>query len=155
VRLDPALLKHFVGAMILLLVGVMLLRPRLGAVPQPPHLSRAAMGLVAAPVGFYEGLLGSGNSLVASLLLCWGRGFDILGALGHYYILAFAWSGLAAASYIAHGYYDVALMVPATIGASAGGFLGSRVARLRGTGFVRGLFVVVGSALGLKLLLGL
>jgi uncharacterized membrane protein YfcA len=155
VRLDAALLKHFVGGMILLLIGVMLARPRLGAAPHPPHLSRAAMGVAAVPLGFYEGLLGSGNGLVASILFCWGRGFDILGALGHYYILAFAWSGLAAASYLSHGYYDVALMVPATIGASAGGVLGSRMARIRGTAFVRTLFVVVGSALGLKLLLGL
>jgi len=155
VRLNATLLKHFVGGMILLLIGVMLLRPRLGATTQPPHLSRTMMGVAAAPVGFYEGLLGSGNSLVASLLFCWGRGYDILGALGHYYILAFAWSGLAAASYVAHGYYDIALMIPATIGASAGGYLGSRVARVRGTAFVRGLFVVVGSALGLKLLVGL
>lgn len=154
VRLNPALLKHFVGGMILLLIGVMLRRPRLGAVPQEPHLSRTVMSAAAVPVGFYEGLLGSGNGLVASILFCWGRGFDILGALGHYYILAFAWSGLAAVSYVSHGYHDVALMVPATIGASAGGYLGSRVASLKGTAFVRGLFVVVGGALGIKLLLG-
>lgn len=154
VRLDPILLKRFVGGMILLLIGVMLRSPRLGAVAQEPHLSRPAMSAAAVPVGFYEGLLGSGNSLVASLLFCWGRGYDLLGALGHYYILAFAWSGLAAVSYISHGYYNVALMVPATIGSSLGGYLGSRVASLKGTAFVRGLFVVVGGALGLKLLLG-
>lgn len=155
VRLDPVLLKRFVGGMILLLLGVMQWKPRLGAVPRPPQLSRTALSAAAVPVGFYEGLLGSGNSLVASLLFCWGRGFDLLGALGHYYILAFAWSGLAAVSYISHGYHDVTLMVLATIGASAGGYLGSRVASLRGTAFVRGLFVVVGGALGVKLVLGL
>lgn len=41
-------------------------------------------------------------------------------------------------------------MVPATIGSCAVGYLDSRIASVRGTGFVQGLFVVVGSALGLK-----
>lgn len=155
VKLDPELLKRVVGGAILLLVVVLLLRPRLGAMPGPVRLSRPATGIFALPLGFYEGMLGAGNSLVATLLLCWGRGHDLIGALGHYYVLAFSWCALAAASYIGHGYADVALMVPATAGSCAGGYLGSRIASERGTGFVRGLFVVVGSALGLKLLLGL
>lgn len=155
VKLDPELLKRVVGGAILLLVVVLLLRPRLGAKAGPARLSRPATGIFALPLGFYEGMLGAGNSLVATLLLCWGRGHDLIGALGHYYVLAFSWCALAAASYIGHGYADVALMVPATAGSCAGGYLGSRIASERGTGFVRGLFVVVGSALGLKLLLGL
>ena len=154
VRLDPALLKRGVGGAILLLLFVMLLRPRLGAAPGPARLSRPAAGVFALPLGFYEGMLGAGNSLVATLLFCWGRGYDLIGALGHYYLLAFSWCALAAASYIGHGYADVALMIPATVGSCAGGYLGSRIASQKGTGFVRGLFVVAGSALGLKLLLG-
>lgn len=155
VRLDPALLKRVVGVAILLLIGVMLLRPNLGAAPGPPRASRWAVGAAALPLGFYEGMLGSGNSLVCSLLFCWGRGHDLLSALGHYYVLAFAWCALAAASYIGHGYYDMTVMVPATIGSCTGGYLGSRIASQRGAGFVRGLFVVVGGALALKLVLGL
>jgi uncharacterized membrane protein YfcA len=155
VRLNPQLLKRVVGGAILLLILVMLFRPRLGAAPGPARLSRPATGIFALPLGFYEGMLGAGNSLVATLLLCWGRGHDLIGALGHYYLLAFSWCALAAASYIGHGYADVALMIPATAGSCAGGYLGSRIATQRGTGFVRGLFVVVGSALGLKLLLAL
>jgi uncharacterized membrane protein YfcA len=155
VRLDPALLKRAVGAVILFLIGVMLLRPHLGAVPGEPRASRWLVGAAALPLGFYEGMLGSGNSLVASLLFCWGRGYDLIGALGHYYVLAFTWCALAAASYIGHGYYDLALMVPATIGSCTGGYLGSRIGSQRGTAFVRGLFVTVGGAFGLKLLLGL
>jgi hypothetical protein len=155
VRIDAGILKRAVGAVILLLIAVMLRRPHLGAVSREPRASRWAVGAAALPLGFYEGMLGSGNGLVSSLLFTWGRGYDLIGALGHYYVLAFAWCALAAVSYISHGYYDVALMVPATIGSCTGGYLGSRIATQRGTAFVRGLFVVVGSAFGLKLLLGL
>lgn len=155
VRLDPAVLKRVVGGVILLLLGVMLLRPRLGAEPGPIRLSRPAVGVFALPLGFYEGMLGSGNSLAATLLFCWGRGYDLIGALGHYYVLAFFWCALAAASYVGHGYADPALMIPAIIGSCSGGYLGSRFASRRGSGFVRDLFLVVGLVLGLKLLLGL
>ena len=154
VRLDPLLLKRWVGAVILLLMLVMLLRPHLGAVPGPPRASRWVVGAAALPLGFYEGMLGSGNGLVASLLFCWGRGYDLIGARGHYYVLAFAWCALAAASYIGQGFYDLALMVPATLGSCTGGYLGSRIASQRGSSFVRGLFMVVGGILGFKLLLG-
>jgi uncharacterized membrane protein YfcA len=143
-----------VGGVILVLIMVMLLRPRLGAHAGPHRVARGILGLAALPLGFYEGMLGSGNSLVATLLFCWGRGYDLIRALGHYYVLAFFWCALAAASYIAHGFADVALMVPATIGSCSGGYLGSRIASERGTGFVRGVFVAVGSAMGLKLLFG-
>lgn len=155
VRLDPAFLKRIAGGLILLLLAAMLWRPRLGAAPGPVRLSRPTVTAFALPLGFYEGLLGSGNSLVATLLFCVGRGYDLIGALGHYYILAFAWCALAAASYIGRGYFDASLAIPAVAGSCAGGYLGSRLASARGTGFVRGLFVVVGGLLGLKLLLGL
>lgn len=153
--LDPALLTRAVGGLILLLIAVMLARPRIGVVEGPSRLSRAATAAWAVPLGFYEGMLGSGNSLVATLLLCAGRGFDLIAALGHYYVLAFFWCALAAISYITHGHGDPGLTIPATLGACAGGYLGSRIASRRESRFVRVLFLIVGSLLGLKLVFGL
>jgi uncharacterized protein len=153
-RVDAAVLKRFAGGVILLLIAVLLARPRLGREAGPPRAPRWAVGAAALPLGFYEGMLGSGNGLVATLLFCSARGFDVLSALGHYCVLAFAWCALAAGVYIGHGFHDVALMAPATLGSCTGGFLGSRIASARGTGFVRGLFAVAGTALGLKLVLG-
>ncbi|HEV8357175.1 MAG TPA: sulfite exporter TauE/SafE family protein [Gemmatimonadales bacterium] len=154
-RMDPVALKRFAGAMILVLVLGLLARPKLGRDPGPPRAPRWAVGAAALPLGFYEGMLGSGNGIVATLLFCSGRGFDVLSALGHYCVLAFAWCALAAGVYIGHGFHDLALMAPATAGSCAGGFLGSRIASARGAGFVRGLFALAGGALGLKLVLGL
>jgi uncharacterized membrane protein YfcA len=152
--LDPGPLKRFAGGIILALVAVLLARPQLGAEPAAPRVSRRLIGACGLPLGFYEGMLGSGNSLVASLLFSAGRGYDLIRALGHYYVLAFAWCALAAAIYIGHGNYDLALMLPATLGSGAGGYLGSRIASARGTGFVRVLFAAAGVGFGLKLLLG-
>src|SRR5262249_14423767 len=115
---------------------------------------RGTVAAAALPLGFYEGLLGSGNSIVATLLFAVGRGFDLLTALGHYYVLAAVWCAFAAVAYWAQGQFNLALTIPVTLGAIAGGYLGSRIGSARGVGFVRGIFIVAGIVLGLKLLLG-
>lgn len=154
IGLDPEALKRVIGGLILGLAGVVLVRPRLGAERGEPRVARGAVAAAALPLGVYEGMLGTGSGIVASVLFCWGRGFHLIAALGHYSVMAFAWCTLAAGVYIGHGYYDLSLMVPAALGSCAGGYLGSRIAVRRGAGFVRGVFVLAGSALGLKLLLG-
>jgi uncharacterized membrane protein YfcA len=151
---DPGPLKRVVGALILGAVLLVVARPRVGTGNHPPRLSRRAMSVAAFPFGVYEGLLGSGNSIAVSLLVSAGRGVDLLTALGHYYLVAAAWCGFAAAAYWAAGAQRLELAVPATAGAIAGGYLGSRIGSRRGLGFVRALFVVAGIVLGVKLLLG-
>lgn len=151
---DPNRLKPVVGALIVLAVLVVAARPRFGTVPGPERLSRRSTIVAALPLGFYEGLLGSGNSILATLLLSTGRGFDLLRALGHYYLVASAWCGFAAAAYWAQGFFEPALAVPAAAGAIAGGYLGSRIGNRFGVRIVRGIFIVAGLLLGSKLLLG-
>jgi uncharacterized membrane protein YfcA len=151
---DPAVLRRVVGGLIVGAVILVLARPAVGRVERPARLSRAAMSAAALPFGFYEGLLGSGNSIAMTLLLAGGRGFDLLSALGHYYLIAAAWCGFAAAAYFFHGDQRAALAVPAALGAMAGGYLGSRIGSRQGVGFVRVVFVLAGLGLGLKLLMG-
>jgi uncharacterized protein len=151
---DPAPLKRIVGGFILLAVLLVVLRPGVGTVARPPRVSRATMHAAAFPLGFYEGLLGSGNSIAVTLLLAGGRGLDLRAALGHYYLIAAAWCGFAATAYFLHGDQRLGLALPATLGAMAGGYLGSRVGSRRSVGFLRHLFVLAGVVLGTKLLLG-
>lgn len=151
---DPERLKRVVGGMILLVVATIAVRPRIGAAPAPPRLPRPVVMAAALPLGFYEGVLGSGNTIMTSLLLTFGRGFDLLGALGHYYAMASAWCAMAALSYWRAGHLDPALALPAATGAVAGGYLGSRLAARFGSTAVRGIFILAGLGLGAKLLLG-
>jgi hypothetical protein len=152
--LDPARIKPALGAMILGLMAVMLLKPGIGAEAGQPRIGRGAMGTTALPLGFYEGLLGSGNGIFTTLLFTGGRGMDLVTARGHYYVLAFAWCALAAAAYILHGYFDPALAIPAGLGGCIGGYVGSRIASRRRIRLLRGLFLVTGTVLGVRLLLG-
>lgn len=151
--LDPARLRPVVGGIILVLMAVMLFRPRIGARTGPPSVSRGLMASAALPLGMYEGMLGSGNGIVTTLLFSTGRGMDLAGALGHYFVLAFAWCGLAALVYASHGVFDAALALPAAAGGCLGGYAGSRLAAARRPAALRAVFLGTGTLLGLYLLL--
>ena len=152
---DPAILTRLVGGFILLAVLAVAWRPQIGSEQRPARFSRGWMNAAALPLGFYEGLLGSGNSIAVTLLLVTGRGFDLLSALGHYYAIAAAWGGFAAAAYYFHGDQRLVLAVPAALGAMGGGYLGSRIGSRRGLKFVRVVFILAGLVLGMKLVAGL
>jgi uncharacterized protein len=149
---DPALLKRVAGGLIVIAVVIVGLKSRLGGAVTP-RTGRLTPSLVALPLGFYEGLLGSGNGIATTMLLTFTRGFDLLTALGHYYLIAASWCGVAAFAYYRQGVFDWALALPAASGAVLGGYLGSRIGSTRGLGFVRVLFLGAGLSLGLKLVL--
>jgi uncharacterized membrane protein YfcA len=151
---DPFVLKRVIGALILAVIGGMALQPRFGLVETRARLGRGPIVALSLPLGFYEGLLGSGNSIATTLLLCLGRGFDLLRSLGHYYLVAAGWCGVAAISYGLQGAFDLRLALPATAGALAGGYLGSRLGNRFGAGAVRAIFLLAGTTLALRLLLG-
>lgn len=150
----PAILRRVVGGLIVIAAGVVAVRPRFGVEPRTPRLSRRAAAAAALPLGFYEGLLGSGNSVLSTLVLSSGRGLDFPAALGHYYAMGSAWCALAAASYAAQGWLDLRLTIPAVAGSAVGGYLGSRIGRAAGARFVRVVFIAAGLILGGALLLG-
>lgn len=154
VGVDPRVLRPAVGAMLLGLVGVAALARPIGAAECPPRLGRGWTALLGVPLGFYEGLLGSGNSVITSFALCGARGHALLRALGHYYVLAFAWCAFAAAVYVHGGWFDARLAMPAACGCVAGGYAGSALGSQAGHRFVRILFLATGFIFGLRLLLG-
>lgn len=151
---DPHLLQRVIGGIILSLVLVVALNPSLGAGESEPVLSRRATGALAFPLGVYESFFGSGNGLFTSLLLAKGRGQTLVVSLGCYYLIAFFWNCFAVAIYSAAGLADGRLMVPSTIGSMLGAYLGSRIGRHKGHQWVRGLFVLLGGMLGVKLVMG-
>lgn len=154
VGVDPRVLRPVVGAMLLGLVAVAAFARPVGAEECPPRVGRGPVALLGVPLGFYEGLLGSGNSVITSLALCGTRGFGLLRALGHYYVLAFAWCAFAAAVYVRGGWFDARLAVPSVLGSVAGGYAGSALGARAGQRIVRVLFLATSGVFALRLLLG-
>lgn len=148
--LDERVLRRGAAALILGALLLSLRRPPEAATPSA--LGRGYAAAAAFPLGVYEGLLGSGNSILTSLLLQRTRGWDLLLALGHYYALAAMWCALAAAVYVARGAFDPRLTLYASVGSVMGGSLGARLGRSQGSALVRPLFVIAGLVLALRLL---
>jgi len=154
VGVDARVLRPAVGGMLLVLVAVAAVARPFGSDDGPPRLRRRWAALLGIPLGFYEGLLGSGNSVITSSALCGTRGFGLLRALGHYYVLAFAWCAFAAAVYVSGGWFDPRLAGPAVLGSVLGGYAGSALGARAGQRVVRVLFLSTGAVFGLRLLLG-
>ncbi len=148
--------KPYVGILILLLVLWMGLRKDIGVV-EKTHISKTKKILmyISAPfLGFYESFFGSGNGIIFSSLAIKLRGDDIIESLGSYYFAAFFWLVISVVIFIWKGQFDLILMIAATIGGLIGGYSGSKLGRYKGNRFVKYAFIIIGTVLGFKLLLG-
>lgn len=150
-------LQRVIGVIILLLILFINIQKQFGLHERQirSKLRERLVYLFALPMGFYEGLFGSGNGLFFSIISAYTKGFDLIDALGHYFAFSFFWVLLAALILISKGYFDLSLMIPAVLGSLTGGYIGSKFARFKGNKFIKMVFTISGIILGLKLLLGL
>lgn len=143
-------------ALPLVLLGVLiytLARKELGRAHAPRFsggAELAAAGLIGLLLGFYDGFFGPGTgSFLVFLLVRW-LGYDFLHASASAKMINTA-TNLAAIILFAlkgHVWWHFALVMGAAN--IVGSLLGTRLALKHGAGFVRGVFIVVVSALILK-----
>jgi hypothetical protein len=146
-----------VGILILSLVVYVLLKKDVGLKENIIYskLRQSVAYVFALILGFYESFFGSGNGILFSIVTFKTKGFDFVDALGYYYSIAFLWEILAVIIFISKGYFSFAVMVPTVIGSVIGGYVGSRYAKYKGNKFIKIMFAIVGTILGIKLLFGL
>lgn len=151
--LPTGVIRPVVLAALVVVWLVTALRPQLGRTSAlkhagSAHLSRAlALG---AGVGFYDGMIGPGTGTFLILGLVALLGFDFLQASAQAKFVNLATNLGALAFFLPAGH--VVLGLGLLLGAAnlAGGYVGARMAIARGTGFIRVVFLVVVSALILK-----
>jgi uncharacterized membrane protein YfcA len=151
---NPKLLQRIVGWIILALVAYAFVRKDFGTKTGPAKVSVPITSIAGLPLGFYDAFFGSGNGYFVAAVLSSARGFDLLQALGYYYVLAFAWCTFAASIYIHGGNWNLWLMIPAVLGSVAGAILGSKIGKRHGAQFVKRIFLAIGTILGAKLAIG-
>ena len=145
-----------VGTLILLLAFYTFIKKDLGLREEKVYSKfRKGISYVFALVlGFYEGIFGAGNGIMFPIVILATRGFDFVDALGYYYIVSFPWCLFAAVILISKGYLNLTVVIPVTVGSVIGGYAGSKYAKYKGNKFIKMMFVVIGTLLGIKLLLG-
>jgi uncharacterized membrane protein YfcA len=148
--INPAVLRPLILVLLLAVLAYTLWKKDLGAL-HAPRLTpgqQTWIGLATgAVVGFYDGFFGPGTG---SYLI-----FAFVGLFGFSFLIASASAKVVnvVTNFAALGYFvfqgDVlyATAVPMALCNVAGSLAGSRMALRRGSGFVRGLFIVVVGAL--------
>lgn len=153
-RIPAELFTPIILVVLLAVAGWTIARPRLGAqtdlrwTGRGHHLAAAALGL---GIGTYDGLLGPGTGtfLVISLVSVLGYAFLPASALAK--IVNFATNLGALLFFVPYGAVLWGLGLALGVANLTGGYLGARMAVARGSGFIRGVFLVVVLALTARL----
>lgn len=154
VEIPTEQLKPLIGALILIVVLFVYFKDKLRREAVERRGSIWMMYLLAIPLGAYQAIFGSGNTIFLSLLFSRIFGLDLARSLGHSYAVSFLWCTVSAVLFYYQGWFDWQLTVPATCGSLLGAYVGSQAGNRLGAGFVRQMFLFLGAVLGLKLAFG-
>jgi uncharacterized protein len=151
--LSPGFLRRLLPFVLLAVLLYTLARKDLGR-EHAPHLAPRAQTLASCGIGlvlgWYDGFFGPGTGSFFVFLFVRLLGFDFLNASAAAKLLNTATNLAALALFASKGHvwwnYALALAVANV----AGSLLGTQLALKHGAGFVRGMFIVVVSALILK-----
>ncbi|UDF36186.1 UNVERIFIED_ORG: TSUP family transporter [Shinella sp. XGS7] len=150
---DPSGLRKALPLILLAVLLYTLAKKDLGRTHEPRYQGRveallaSAIGLV---IGFYDGFFGPGTGSFFVFLFVRLLGFDFLHASASAKLLNTATNGAALLLFAlkGHVWWHIAAVMAVTN--VMGSLLGTRLALKHGAGFVRGMFVLVVSALILK-----
>lgn len=151
--LSPTFLRQLLPFVLFVVLIYTLLKKELGREHQPRFAGRAeavAAGLLGVVIGFYDGFFGPGTGSFFVFLFVRWLGYDFLNASASAKLLNTT-SNVAAVSLFAwkgHVWWHYALVLAAAN--VVGSLLGTRMALKHGAGFVRGVFLLVVSALIVK-----
>jgi uncharacterized protein len=150
---SPEYLRKVLPAILLLVLGYTLARKELGRHHTPRFSGRMEAALaccIGAVIGFYDGFFGPGTGSFFVFCLVRFLGYDFLHASAAAKLLNTATniSALALFIYKDHIWWHFALAM--ALANVVGSLVGTHMALKHGTGFVRGVFIAVVSALILK-----
>ena len=147
----------FRPVIVLALIGIgafTLFRPALGEVTALRHAGRRHHGTAAglgAVIGFYDGILGPGTGSFLVFAMVSLLGYDFLAASAKAKIVNCATNLGALLFFVPHGSVFWGLGLLLGCANMVGGYLGARTATSRGTRFIRIAFLVVVTALIVRL----
>lgn len=152
-QIAPDFLRRLLPLVLLAVLVYTLARKDLGRAHQPRWQGRremAALALVGAVLGFYDGFFGPGTGSFFVFLLVRWLGYDFLHASAGAKWLNTASNAAALLLFAFQGHVWWHMALPLALANIAGSVLGTRLALRHGAGFVRLMFIGVVSALILK-----
>jgi len=153
--INPGVLRPLLVILLTVVAIYTLTRPRLGTNPDATALLRpggTSFYAVTAVFGFYDGFFGPGAGSLMMFALVRLFGHDFLGAAATTKVLNLATNFGALMLFMMTGNVLYAAALPMAAFNVAGGFLGAHLAIRKGSPFIRTVFLVVVSALIVKVL---
>lgn len=152
--LPAAVIKPIIVVVLIAVAIFVAVRPHLGAATSLRFSGRQQLVVACAlgvAIGFYDGMIGPGTGtfLIIALVSVIGYNFVLASAMSK--IVNFATNFGALALFAFSGVIVWGLALPMAAANMCGGYLGSRTAIAKGTGFVRIVFLIVVAALIVKL----
>jgi uncharacterized membrane protein YfcA len=152
-RFDPYLRPAMVILMVAMLAWT-LLKPDAGQLHAPrfglSHQRMLAL-VIAFFLGFYDGLFGPGTGSILIFLFVAVLGFDFLRASALAKSVNWASNIASLVLFLSQGSWVPTVALSMAVGNGVGGYLGARTALRKGSAWVRILFILVVSALILRL----
>ena len=149
-RIQPTFLRPLMLALLVAMLLFTLLKPDVGQLHAPrfgQQHQRVLTLVIAATLGFYDGFFGPGTGSLLIFLGVAVLGFDFLRASALAKAINWASNVTAMVLFLAHGSWIPSVALGMAVGNGIGGYLGARVALSKGSGWVRGVFLAVVSAL--------
>jgi hypothetical protein len=154
IRAEPGALTAVVGALLLVLLPLLFLKPDLGVAPREVSRLRVRLGLVLyflvqILAGFFGG--GTGTLIFFILMSCFGATVTQVAATQILPFLALTLSSLLLFAF--GGIIDYRFGTALLAGTAVGGYLGAHLAITRGDRWVRRVLAVIVLVSGVRLLL--
>lgn len=150
---DPSMLRKALPLILIAVLAYTLYKKQLGQTHAPRYSGRMEAWVASAigiSIGFYDGFFGPGaGSFFVFLMVRW-LGYDFLNASASAKILNIATNVAALILFTAKGHVWWHFAIPLAVANVLGSMLGTWMALKKGSGFVRGMFIVVVAALIVK-----
>ena len=151
--INPDMLRKALPIILVVVLAYTKKKKQLGQTHAPRYSGRTEALIaccIGATIGFYDGFFGPGAGSFFVFLLVRLLGYDFLNASSIAFFLYLATNIAALILFTAKGHVWWHIAVPLALANVLGSMLGTWMALKKGSGFVRGIFIVVVSALIVK-----
>jgi uncharacterized protein len=151
--IDPGFLRQLLPFVLAAVLVYTLVKKELGRTHAPRFAGQHEVGVacgIGIVIGFYDGFFGPGTGSFLVFLFVRLLGYDFLNASASAKLLNTATNLAALILFTLKGHVWWHFAVAMALANIAGSLIGTRLALKHGTGFVRGVFIVVVTALIVK-----
>ena len=152
-RLDPAILKHLVPWLLIIIAAYTLCTPKMGAEDIHSRLStKIFYPLFGLSIGFYDGFFGPGTGSFWAMAFVLLLGCSLVRATAHTKVMNFTSNIVALVIFMAAGQVLFAEGLMMGVAQFLGAKIGANLVTLKGARFIRPVFITIVFLITAKLL---